>query len=303
MHEGAFALIDCLGFKGIWKRTDEAILLNKLESIVSKVDQQLLEGVPFHLLQREWTISASLLSDSVAISLRYKDKEKDEKDKGEEVDQSNTLDGEPKPEEEETTKERRIKEREKSYLVWLIAASTIKILDLFLEGDPNLLLRGCITYGEHEKRENFIVGPAVDDAAENFEVAQGAFVWLHPTAAPKYKRSLQAVRNTIKILSCTRKDEELLSGSKVALSQPIIVEDYNMPLKAGGNFQCSILNPLAFHMTEEARRDVIRKYSRALTHNQFDIILKHQYTMEFLKAADAARSAHERSYKEFLVSL
>jgi hypothetical protein len=304
MHEGAFALIDCLGFKGIWKRADEATLLNKLESIVSQVDQQLLTGVPFQLLERDWMISASLLSDSVAISLRYKDKD-------EKVHQSNTLVGKRRPKKaarkkkkgKGTIEERRINEREKSYLVWLIAASTIKILDLFLEGDPSLLLRGCITYGEHEKRENFIVGPAVDIAAENRDSAQGAFVWLHPTATPRYKRSVQAVRNTIKILSCTRKDEELLSGSKFALSQPIMVEDYNMPLKVGGHFQCSVLNPLAFHETEEARREVIRKYSRSLTDNHFDVMLKHQYTMEFLKAAEAARVAHERTYKEFIVSL
>jgi hypothetical protein len=249
-------------------------------------------------------ISATLLSDSVAISLRYKDK-------NESVRQSNTLVGKRRPKKQVDKKEkgkgrveeRRVNKREKSYLVWLIAASTIKILDLFLEGEPSLLLRGCITYGEHEKRENFIVGPAVDIAAENMDAAQGAFVWLHPTAIPKFKRSVQAVRNTIKILSCTRKDEELLSGSKFALSQPILVEDYNMPLRAGGHFQCSILNPLAFHETEEARREVIRKYSRSLTGGHFDVMLKQQYTMEFLKAAEAARVAHERSYKEFIISL
>lgn len=279
MHEGAFALIDCLGFKGIWKRiNDDGVLLDKLRCIVKQVQPQLIAGVPFELLRRKWIISASLLSDSVAISLRYDDE--DDRRKG-------------RP-------ERKTKEREKSYLVWLLAASTVKILDLFLENQPNLLLRGCITYGEHEQEGNFIVGPAVDYAADNLEVAQGAFVWLHPTAAPKYERAVRAVVNTINILRESRKDEELLRGSQKALAQPIIVEPYNMPLKAGGFYRCPILNPLAFHKTEEARTAVMQAYSDSMSGYEFDIILKHQYTMDFLRAAETAREEYLKKYEKFI---
>ncbi|HEV3469251.1 MAG TPA: hypothetical protein VG148_08015 [Pyrinomonadaceae bacterium] len=74
MREGAFALIDCLGFKGIWKRPDSALLLDKLENIVEKIQPQfLMRGIPYDLLQRRFIIKPSLLSDSVAISLQYKD--------------------------------------------------------------------------------------------------------------------------------------------------------------------------------------------------------------------------------------
>lgn len=279
MHEGAFALIDCLGFKGIWKRiNDDGVLLDKLRCIVKQVQPQLIAGVPFELLRRKWIISASLLSDSVAISLRYDDE--DDRRKG-------------RP-------ESKTKEREKSYLVWLLAASTVKILDLFLENQPNLLLRGCITYGEHEQEGNFIVGPAVDYAADNLEVAQGAFVWLHPTAAPKYERAVRAVVNTINILRESRKDEELLRGSQKALAQPIMVESYNMPLKGGGFYRCPILNPLAFHKTKEARRVVMQAYSDSMSGYEFDIILKHQYTMDFLRAAEIAREEYLKKYEKFI---
>lgn len=71
MQEGAFALIDCLGFKGIWKRTDQTLLLEKLKNIMRRIHPQIIAGLPFHLLRRTFIITPSLLSDSVAISLRY----------------------------------------------------------------------------------------------------------------------------------------------------------------------------------------------------------------------------------------
>jgi hypothetical protein len=47
MREGAFALIDCLGFKGIWKRTDTTLLIRKLlriEEVVSSEVANLQKG-------------------------------------------------------------------------------------------------------------------------------------------------------------------------------------------------------------------------------------------------------------------
>jgi hypothetical protein len=158
MREGAFALIDCLGFKGIWKRTDQTIpleehqtlLLGKLKRIMDKIQLQLIAGLPYHLLRRGVILTASLLSDSVAISLRYEDDDKDDPSK--------------------QRAKKIMEKREKSYLVWLICASTVRVLDLYLEDKPSLVLRGCITYGEYEHNTtdtgSFIVGPAVDDAAE-----------------------------------------------------------------------------------------------------------------------------------------
>ncbi len=40
MSEGAFALIDCLGFRGIWKELTINLLLEKLRSIVQQVQPQ-----------------------------------------------------------------------------------------------------------------------------------------------------------------------------------------------------------------------------------------------------------------------
>jgi hypothetical protein len=296
MREGAFALIDCLGFKGIWKRTEQSLpleehqtlLLEKLRRILDQIHLQLIAGLPYHLLRRDVVLTASLLSDSVAISLRYEnDDGKDDARK---------------------RKGQRLQEmREKSYLVWLICASTVRVLDLYLQGQPGLVLRGCITFGyyEHNTTEtgSFIVGPAVDDAAEKVEISQGAFVWLHPEAAELYRYAVRVQRKTVRLLHKRNDRQELLEGSKKSLCEPIMVDPYDVPLKGGGRLRCPVLNPLAFHNTREKRQAVFRKYEDAMSSNQLDVLLKRQYTMEFLKAAEEARRKYLTSCEAFIGSL
>lgn len=296
MREGAFALIDCLGFKGIWKRPDSTFLLDKLLNIVQQIEPEIIKGIPYNLLQRKFVIKASLLSDSVAISLRYRDE----------------------AEGNETRKNKKGKKkerREKSYLVWLICASTIKILDLYLEGAPSLVLRGCITYGEYEHKDeykgSFIVGPAVDTAAENMEVSQGAFVWLHPEAADLYRYAVRVQKRTIRLLyfnkrhpdRSEREHLELLEGSKKSLAEPLVVDPYDMPLRGGERLRCSVLNPLAFHDTPRKRQSVFNAYEKALSGHRLDVLLKQQNTLEFLRVADGAREEYEAQYKNFIGSL
>jgi hypothetical protein len=233
-------------------------------------------GVPFHLLRRSLNIDVRILSDSVAISLRYTDPPSNKKIK---------------------------EEREQNYLVWLCCASTIKILDLYLKGEPRIVLRGCVTFGKHTNEENFIVGPAVDEAAENMEIAEGSFVYVHPTAEGRYRDCVETTKKTIKILSRTNKNESLLFGSKHALAIPILVDSYPMPLKGSHHLTCPVLNPLAFHDTEEARQAVIRAYQEALAGNELNIRLKRQHTMEFLRVANLARARHIADTQNFFDTL
>jgi hypothetical protein len=159
VQEGAFALIDCLGFKGVWKRTNPTLLLQKLSQIERTAVKQIAEREDLkHFSFSLITPRIRLLSDTVAISLQYEKKE------GETPD-----------------------EYQKNYLVIIACHVVIQILDLFITGEPYLVLRGCITYGEHLSEGNFIVGPAVDEAAEHMNVAEGAFIWLLPSEAIRYR--------------------------------------------------------------------------------------------------------------------
>ena len=195
-------------------------------------------------------------------------------------------------------------------MVWLICASTIRVLDIYLKGEPSLVLRGCITYGEYEHKitetGSFIVGPAVDDAAENMEISQGAFVWLRPEAAALYRYAVEIQQETIKILYKRNDKLQLLKGSKQSLAKPLMVDPYEMPIKpleGGGQLRCLVVNPLAFQDTVKKRKAVFKAYEEATSGKQLDVMLKRQNTMDFLKRANEVCSEHQTWYKKFIKSV
>ena len=131
MKKGVFALLDCLGFKGIWRREPEA-LIAKLKLISETAETAAKKRIvphPFPVGGKDKTaIQVKLLSDTIAISIT----------------------GGP------TTYD------EVSAMMFVIG----DLMDLYIKETPNLMLRGCITYGEHVTHKNFLVGPAVDATAE-----------------------------------------------------------------------------------------------------------------------------------------
>lgn len=294
MREGAFALIDCLGFKGIWKRTDPDLLIKKLSKIEQIVHAEIQEGGgsgPFKYLSfGPMKLHVRLLSDTVAISLQYEE-----------------LEGKT-PE-----------NWQKNFLVGIICQAVIQVLDLFLKDEPPLVLRGCISYGEHLSEGNFIVGPVVDEAAEYMNIAEGAFVWLLPSAEDRYMRMV--ARNFAMLYVATPEViveswrvikkrgyeidaaidmaldaaekygaetavETWMSIMKPLLTTPIVIAPYDMPLKTGARLRCAILNPLVFQKTQEERRKAIETYSKVIAGNRLDLWLKNQHTLDFLEVAD-----------------
>jgi hypothetical protein len=148
-----------LGFKGSWRRSEGNELIEKLKSVRQTIEQNraLAAQVIEHLVGRKFIVDAACISDSVAISVRY----------------------------EQSTGDNDL--AAKGALVWLVAAACALISELFARGRPSFALRGCITYGQHDCDNTFVIGPAVDEAAELSTVPQGAFIWLTPAAAGYYQ--------------------------------------------------------------------------------------------------------------------
>lgn len=153
MKKGVFALLDCLGFKGIWRREPEA-LLEKLQLLSKTAEAAAQKRIkPFE--QPEFrhykpNVDVKLLSDTIAISI---------------TDGPSHYD-------------------EVSAMMFVVG----DLMDLYIENSPHLMLRGCITYDDHVTHENFLVGPAVDATAEYMNSAQGAFVWFLPPAADMVRK-------------------------------------------------------------------------------------------------------------------
>lgn len=151
MKEGAFALLDCLGFKGVWTRPeikdDPEILVSFLEQVLAKAPAFASQRLAVQGLRGKVNFQIAFVSDTVAISAC-------------------------------PSEDIQISDQERGFLVYAVACAASEITAQFFSGPTPLLLRGCITYGRHVVRSNFFLGPAVDEAAELSEVAQGAIAWL-----------------------------------------------------------------------------------------------------------------------------
>lgn len=262
MEEGAFALIDCLGWKGIWRQMgneDPSPLIRK----VARIDELLHDQIEknngifqdFDKLGIKATIQ--LLSDTTAISLK-------------------AVDGFPAA--------LKSPEDKSGFLILTMCGLVSGILRLFLEEEPPLVLRGCISFGPHTSDRQFLVGPAVDRAAEHEPLSEGAFVWLLPDAAKHLTRSLpRLIDFAIGEMEARKEDRD---AARNLISATVMDFNYPMPIKGGGVLKCCVINPFIEANTLDDHKKMIDSYTRALEReDRIDIWIKKQHTMEMLLKA------------------
>jgi len=277
MRDGAFVLVDCLGFRGSWKHAPEQ-LIQKLHDIRHAIDEGLGEDSELTMDPQQIDVELRLLSDTVAISLQPKKQFPNVETVG-----------------------------------WAVERAVMVVPDiirLFLLGQPALTLRGCVSCGKHLCAGNFLVGPAVDAAAENMNLAQGAFVWLLPSAAEKYRAWRREQIQLYESLNETRAAEALQKmphlerqrrGTETAASlirrlglraysTPHTVL-YPMPLKSGGSLKVEVINPF-YKGYEPSGEDYFHLFSQAMERNTMSVWQKRQNTLDFLDVARRAREEH-----------
>lgn len=152
MRTGAVAFLDALGFKGIWHEenpwTAEDVV-RKLQHAMRRAreahaqDNRRLAAMGYPL------VSFHFLSDTVVV---VAENSSPTRSPGEVVD-------------------------------WLCAHVASFTEEMLIgEMSPPLAYRGAVTYGEFIVEDPFILGRAVDEAGEAERRAEGAFVWLCPSA-------------------------------------------------------------------------------------------------------------------------
>jgi hypothetical protein len=160
MKRGAVAIVDALGFKGIWKRHPAGEVLAKLRGFKEDVAERRAD-----LLERarrlrehlgvEFEIHVTLLSDTVVLGVTRKIVgHRDRRD-------LNDVD---------------------SVALVSVARITAQLLVKAGQRPPALAYRGCIATGEFDMEDTFIIGPAVDEAAQWMDEAEAAVVWLTASA-------------------------------------------------------------------------------------------------------------------------
>lgn len=155
-----------------------------------------------------------------------------------------------------------------------VSASTLKKLvplvsRLLLEGlnmDPVLFYRGCVSNGRITVGADWLLlGNAVNNAAQNYEVAQGAFVWFDPGAL--------RIADSLK--------SEWSYWPRFFVKWPV-------PVKGGDQFETLVVNPFSFYKSGSDlyghAEDVLRRSSRHASVG-IDVAVKRQNTRRFFTQA------------------
>lgn len=295
MQEGAFALIDCLGWKGIWNRkidstgrsVDPLEVLKKINRIEDRIGQstkRMTIGLRDSFLEITFRPRSVFLSDTVAVSvpiIKHKSKELTQ-------------------------------EIKRALSIEMACVTVAEIIDSFVEEEPFLTMRGCITYGEHLIRRSTFVGPAIDEAANNYELPVGAFVWVHPKASEKLDileewkvKCFEEIKEKATKELDSESYKKLMSFFEFTTSTPVILRDYEMPIKGGGHLNCHVLNPLCKIRESEDRAITIERYLSSFDSDKIDILLKKQNTAMLLaRGSDKALEYYDSPFDyEFLEKL
>jgi hypothetical protein len=166
MRLGAFALIDALGFKGIWDMPGGAHVIGKMKSMAKTVTKNVsfankMLNVPM-ASKRFGPARATFLSDSIAMAVFV----------GDDSDTQSTIG----------------QLRAPAAAVVSLALHVSAARKEAALTDPPLAYRGCVSFGRCRVESRFIIGPAVDQSAESAGLAEGAFVWLDPAAKAVLER-------------------------------------------------------------------------------------------------------------------
>jgi hypothetical protein len=155
METGAFAMFDALGIRGIWERHDPDHVIKKFEALQSHfenfVDRQLggkgrpNTKDPGNTIAR---VQVGFVSDTAVIAFTIK------------------------------------KAQTSHFAVMMAARWASQFARIALQLHPAWAYRGVVAYGDFaiSDRGTYFVGPAVDEAAANYERAEAALIWLTPSA-------------------------------------------------------------------------------------------------------------------------
>lgn len=164
MKRGAVAVLDALGFKGIWGRSgvDSDVVLENLRRLADNVEAGLKAlAERMGAADQVRVVSNTELiafSDSIILLTAAELKEQL-----------------PASEQDAQLIRDFVALQGTCY-----AASTIIVGGAIL--NPPLVYRGALSFGEFSRADRFAIGPAVDEAASMESLAEAAIVWLTPSA-------------------------------------------------------------------------------------------------------------------------
>lgn len=232
MKSGAVAVMDVLGFKGIWQRYDaRGVLramrdLEKMVSAAGRLTNQ-LEGDVWPPDIRP-TYRFRFMSDTLFVGCWLQ------------------------------TRLAATERISTAAALFLLCRLTSRLLaTATAAGWP---LRGCVTAGQLDVLRNFVIGPAVDEAAGLANRANGAFVWLSTTSVPLYR----------------------VVDPEFSRSPTHVVYPYDVPIKGTSSIRTAVVNPRGDETHEASERD-FAELLKLFKSDRPDVVEKQRHTQEFFR--------------------
>lgn len=165
MKQGAIAVLDTLGFKGVWKRLEPGVVFGKLRHLRDTVVQDVVRAnasFPTMMGADAITRHAKFFSDTAVVAASIEPG------------------GGPFPPFPETPGDMFFGGVRQDHALRDILIALAKFLHVAATQPPPFAYRGCISCGAFAIEDDFLLGPAVDEAAELADLPDGAFVIIAP---------------------------------------------------------------------------------------------------------------------------
>lgn len=258
MRRGAVVFMDALGFKGIWRRQNHRDVLDKLRRLREAAGRAKNEAVKDRrIVVAETKRSLATFSDTVFFGCSARSVPDAERAAGDtpppvSTDPAVAFAG----------------------LAVTCAVAAHIIAEAAREPVP-LAFRGAIAFGEYSAEDEFVIGPAVDEAAAAHEAADAAIVWLCPSA-------VEVLEGFNPAASVTKLCD---------LSTQFLIRDCDVPLKQGRCYRTAVVNPFAALEARDIEATLGRIISTFSSPNSYDVevAVKRQNTERFLHWAAKPR--------------
>ena len=241
MRHGVVAMVDALGFRGIWNRLADEKKEDEFIAAVRALQEEA------QVTARLWSppsapigpVRAAGLSDTIVITIATAP----------------------------ASGNRNIDATALDFTIAVAVRLVKQIMRRATEAPIGLAYRGCVTIGKCrvEDSDRIVMGPAIDEAAELHQRAQGMFVWLTPEAL----RAANAVQD----------------GHTNGLEAGAV--EWSVPLKLGDPYRTRVVSP--FEADDDEKRRAALKESLLATfehgRDRLDVAIKRQQTEAFLDHA------------------
>jgi hypothetical protein len=164
VERGTVAIIDALGFRGIWKGRGGQADKERAEKVIASLSAR---AVRFESEKQRTAATAAPADGSSAgpFAITF-------------LSDTIVIGAAAPPGKDDTFGGSLVR----------VTGAVAAILSAATETEVPMAYRGCIAVGEFRIADRFIIGPAVDEAASLSEIADAAIVWVSPATQVAAKR-------------------------------------------------------------------------------------------------------------------